>query len=129
MESWPRAPVWAAALAAAGCSLSLPTVNVEKVDDIPEAQIARIDAIPEIPQADATRFETIGPVAGVSCRRAYKGTPASWEDAIRRTKYRALQIGGDAIAALSCGKPEGTSMSTFCLESIRCTASALRSLR
>lgn len=129
MASRLRGPVWAAALAAAGCSLSLPTVKVEKVDDLPEAEIARIDALPEVRQVDPARFETIGAVEGVSCRRAYKGTPASWEDAVRRTKYRALRMGGDAISELSCGKPESVSVSTFCLESIRCTASALRSLR
>jgi len=112
-----------AAALVGGCSL--PSVKVEHLDDIPEAAIAQLDAMPVL-QDDGTPRQPIGDVEGVSCRRAYKGMPASWEDAVRRTKYRALEKGGDAIAELSCERPKGRSLSTMCLESIRCTARAVR---
>ena len=106
-----------------GCSL--PSVKVEHLDDIPDAMIAQLDAMPVL-QSDSTPRQVIEDVEGVSCRRAYKGMPASWEDAVRRTKYRALQKGANAIADLSCERPQGRSLSTMCFESIRCTARAVR---
>ncbi len=98
---------------------------MEHLDDIPEAMIAQVDAMPEVRDEGAAQ-QVIDSVAGVSCRRAYRGMPASWEDAIRRTKYRALQKGANAIADLSCERPKGGSLTTMCLESIRCTARAVR---
>ena len=106
-----------------GCSL--PSVKVEHLDDIPQAMFAKLDAMPVL-QDDTVRRETLDDVEGVSCRRAYKGMPASWEDAVRRTKYRALEKGANAIADLSCDRPQGRSLSTMCFESIRCTARAVR---
>lgn len=107
-----------------GCSLPNPA-KMERLDDIPEAMIARLDAMPVL-QDDGTPRQSIEQVEGVSCRRAYKGMPASWEDAVRRTKYRALQKGANAIADLSCERPQGRSFTTLCFESIRCTAQAVK---
>jgi len=107
-----------------GCSLPNPT-RMERLDDIPDELIAQLDAMPVL-QDDGTPRQSIEDVEGVSCRRAYKGMPASWEDAVRRTKYRALQKGADAIAELSCERPQGRSFTTMCFESIRCTARAVR---
>jgi hypothetical protein len=47
---------------------------------------------------------------------------------VRRTKFRAMQAGGNAITDLSCDAPQGRSLTTLCLESIRCTARAVRLL-
>ena len=98
---------------------------MEQLDDIPEAMIQQVDAMPETRDENARR-QVIDDVVGVSCRRAYRGMPASWEDAVRRTKYRALQKGANAIAELSCERPKGGSLTTMCFESIRCTARAVR---
>ena len=119
----------AAAALAAGCSIPNPT-KMEHLDDLPAARIAEIDAVPEISAAKLAtlRHESLAGVAGVSCRRAWKGTPPSWEDAIRRTKYRALEAGGNAITDLNCEAPQGRSLTTLCLESIRCTARTIRLL-
>ena len=113
----------------AGCAIPNPT-KMEVLDDIPAAKIPEIDAVPEIPvvKLAAMRHEALADVAGVSCRRVYKGTPPSWEDAVRRTKFRAMQAGGNAITNLSCESPRGRSLTTLCLESIRCTAQAVRLL-
>ena len=118
-----------AAALAAGCAMPNPT-KMEQLDDMPEAKFPEIDAVPEIPAGKlaAMRHEPLAEVAGVSCRRAWKGTPPSWEDAIRRTKFRAMQAGGNAIASLSCELPQGRSLTTLCLETIRCSARAIRLL-
>ena len=109
------------------CSAIPNPTKAEKLDDIPPEAIARLDAMPELSGGHASVVETLGEVDGVSCRREFfKGMPPSWEDAVRRTKYRALQRGADAIANLDCGKPQGTSLTTMCYESIRCTATAVR---
>jgi len=115
-----RLPLLAAVLLG-GCSLPNPT-RMEHLDDIPAAMIPQLDAMPVLDEG-AVAIES---VEGVSCRRAYKGMPASWEDAVRRTKYRALQKGGNAIAKLSCEQPKAGSFTTMCFESIRCTAQAVR---
>ena len=100
---------------------------MEQLDDIPEAMIPQLDAMPVI---SGENVVVIDDVEGVSCRRRtlswFKGMPASWEDAVRRTKYRALQKGANAIAELSCEQPKGSSLTTMCIESIRCTARAVR---
>ncbi len=119
-----RRLVFAAALLG-GCALPNPT-KMEQLDDIPEAMIAQVDAMPEVGDENGVAIDN---VEGVSCRRKlswFKAMPASWEDAVRRTKYRALQKGANAIANLSCGEPKGGSLTTMCLESIRCTARAVR---
>ncbi|MGH8764828.1 MAG: DUF2877 domain-containing protein [Burkholderiales bacterium] len=116
----------ALALFISGCG-SIPNPSkMEHLDDIPAEMVPRLDAMRELPADKPAAFETIGTVEGVSCKRAYKGASASWEDATRRTKFRALQLGADAIANLSCGRPEGASLTAVCLESIRCTANAVR---
>lgn len=71
-----------------GCALPNPT-RMERLDDIPEAMVAQLDAMPVL-QDDRVPRVSIEEVEGVSCRRAWKGMPASWNDAVRRTKYRAL---------------------------------------
>lgn len=110
----------------AGCALPNPT-KMEQLDDIPESMIPQLDAMPELRDDVGVAIDN---VEGVSCRRRtltlLKGTPASWEDAVRRAKYRALQKGANAIANLSCEQPKGGSLTTMCLESIRCTARAVR---
>ena len=110
-----------------GCAIPNPTA-MEHLDDIPFAKFSEIDAIPEIPTntLSTTPHATLADVVGVSCRRSFGGQAASWEDAVRRTKYRAMQKGANAIANLSCGPPEGRSLTTLCFESIRCTASAIQ---
>jgi hypothetical protein len=120
----------AAAALLAACSVPDPR-QAEHLDDIPATQISAIDALPEIlpTKLASVRYEAVAEVAGVSCRRqAYKGTPPSWEDALRRTKYRAMQAGGNAIANLNCEAPQKNSLTTVCFESIRCTAKAIRLL-
>ncbi|HEX2648997.1 MAG TPA: hypothetical protein VHN19_03560 [Burkholderiales bacterium] len=107
-----------------GCALPNPT-KMERLDDIPEAMVAQLDAMPVL-QDDRVPRVSIEEVEGVSCRRAWKGMPASWDDAVRRTKYRALQKGANAIADLSCERPQGRSFTTMCFESIRCTARAVK---
>ena len=124
-----RATLVAAAALLSGCAMpTMPTIAIEHLDDIPAAEISAIDAIPEIPAGTLSKMphETFVDVAGVSCRRSYWGSAPSWEDAVRRTKYRAMQQGANAIANLSCDLPEGNSLSAMCLESICCTASAIR---
>jgi hypothetical protein len=98
-----------------------------RLDDIPEDKIAEIDRVPEIEAQPlpTAAYADLGPVEGVSCKRSSREV-ASWEDAIRRTKYRAMQKGGNAIANLSCEAPKGLSATTLCRESIRCTASAVK---
>ena len=124
-----RALLFAAAAFVVGCAIPNPT-KVEVLDDIPAAKIPEIDAVPEIlaGKLAAMRHEPLVNVTGVSCRRVYKGIPPSWEDAVRRTKFRAMQAGGNAITDLSCDAPQGRSLTTLCLESIRCTARAVRLL-
>jgi len=124
-----RVVVLVTAAFVAGCAMPNPT-KMEKLDDIPAAKIPEIDAVPEIlaGKLAAVRHEPLAEVTGVSCRRVYKGTPPSWEDAVRRAKYRAMQAGGNAITNLSCESPRGRSLTTLCLESIRCTARAIRLL-
>ena len=107
-----------------GCALPNPT-KMERLDDIPEAMVAQLDAM-QVLQDDKIPRLPLEEVEGVSCRRAWKGMPASWEDAVRRTKYRALQKGANAIADLSCERPQGRSFTTMCFESIRCTARAVK---
>ena len=119
----------AVAALVAGCTLPNPT-RMEFLDDLPEARLAEIDALPEIlaTRLGSVRHEVLGDVAGVSCRRTWKGTPPGWEDALRRTKFRAIQAGGNAFTHLNCELPKGRSLTTLCLESIRCTARAIRLL-
>lgn len=109
-----------------GCALPNPT-KMEQVDEIPAAMIPRLDAMPVVQDETGVAIDD---VEGVSCRRRtlswFKAMPASWEDAVRRTKYRALQKGANAIASLACEEPKGSSFTTMCLESIRCTARAVR---
>ena len=118
-----------AAVLAAGCTLPNPT-KLERLDDLPAAKLPEIDAVPEIlaGKLAAVRYEPLAEVVGVSCRREWKGTPPSWDDAVRRTKFRAMQAGGNAISNLACESPRGGSFTTLCLESIRCTARAIRLL-
>lgn len=105
-----------------GCALPNP-MKMEQLDDIPAALIPQLDAMPVLQDDSVIAIDN---VEGVSCRRAYfKAMPASWEDAVRRAKYRALQKGGNAIANLSCEAPKGGSLTTMCFESIRCTARAV----
>lgn len=114
----------AAAALFSGCSIPNPT-QMEFLDDLPAEKFREIDALPEA--APGARAAALGDVEGVSCKRSYRGAAAAtWEDAVRRTKYRAMQKGGNAIANLSCEAPKGRSLSTLCLESIRCSATALR---
>ena len=126
MKAPEGAALFLAAALLAGCALPNPT-RMEQLDDIPEAMIPQLDAMPEIHDENVVAIDT---VEGVSCRRRalswFKGMPASWEDAVRRTKYRALQKGANAIANLSCEEPKGGSLTTMCMESIRCTARAVR---
>lgn len=100
---------------------------MEQLDDIPEALIPQLDAMPVVGDETGVAMDN---VEGVSCRRRtlswLKGMPASWEDAVRRTKYRALQKGANAIANLECEQPKGGSLTTVCFESVRCTARAVR---
>jgi hypothetical protein len=109
------------------CSIPKPWERVE-LDDIPAGKFAEIDALPEIRADTGTRippYASLGPVEGVSCKRSKKEV-ASWEDAIRRTKYRAMQKGGNAITNLHCEEPKGKSLTTLCYESVRCTANAVQ---
>lgn len=121
--------MFAAAALVAGCVVPNPT-KMERLDDMPAAKLPEIDAVPEIPAGKlaALRHEALAEVNGVSCRREWKGTPPSWEDAVRRTKFRALQAGGNAIGNLNCELPQSRSLTTLCYESIRCTARAIRLL-
>lgn len=109
-----------------GCAVPKPWEKVE-LDEIPADKFAEIDALPELRDkaASTTAYSDLGVVEGVSCKRGRKEL-ASWEDAIRRTKYRAMQKGGNAITNLSCEAPKGGSLTTLCYESIRCTASAIQ---
>jgi hypothetical protein len=104
------------------------------LDEIPGDKIAEIDRVPEVaPQALPTQaYADLGPVEGISCKRSSREV-ASWEDAVRRTKYRAMQKGGNAISNLVCEEPKGGLMSRLtsavaptCMESIRCTATAVK---
>ena len=109
-----------------GCSL--PKIGVEHLDEIPMEKITEIDAVPEIaPNAPgAVPYEFVTDVVGISCRRASRAMPPSWEDAVRRAKYRAMQAGANAVTNLSCDLPRKRTLDTMCLESIRCTARAIR---
>src|SRR5256885_502601 len=95
-----------------GCSAPRPWEMVH-LDDIPVERIPEIDAIPELKAGAA--HTPLGSVEGISCRRSSKGM-ATWEDSVRRTKFRAMQMGGNAIADLSCEAPKGRSLSTLCYE-------------
>src|SRR5690348_14989119 len=111
----------------AGCSVPRPWERV-RLDDIPADKLSEIDALPEIRADTAARipaYDDLGPVEGVSCQRSKKEL-ASWEDAIRRTKYRAMQKGGNAITHLYCEEPKGKSLTTLCYGSVRCTANAVQ---
>ena len=124
-----RAMLVGATVLLSGCAKpTMPTIGVERLDDIPAVRISEIDAIREIDAEILGKIshETLAEVAGVSCKRAYGASASSWEDAVRRTKYKAMQQGANAIANLTCGLPERISLSTMCLEAIRCTASAIR---
>ena len=126
-----------AALALLGCfGCSTPqALKTVQLDEIPAGRIAELDAMPEVEaQALPTRaYADLGQVEGISCKRSSKET-ASWEDATRRAKYRALQKGADAIANLQCEEPKSSSflgrltsaVAPTCMESIRCTASAVK---
>jgi hypothetical protein len=114
---------------------SIPRLHIEHLDDIPDGRIAEIDALPET-QAEMLPtkvYADLGMVEGVSCKRSSREV-ASWEDAIRRAKFRAMQKGANSIANLSCEQPKGGSfisrltaaVNAECMESIRCTASAVR---
>ena len=96
------------------------------LDEIPAAKLAEIDALPEIrpEEAKTVSYRKLADVEGVSCKRSSKAL-ASWEDAVRRTKFRAMQKGANAIANLSCEEPQSHPLTTLCYESIRCTASAV----
>lgn len=109
-----------------GCSVPRPWERVQ-LDDLPRERISAIDAIPEIrtETLGTARYTGLGSVEGVSCKRSSKEV-ASWEDAIRRTKFRAMQKGANAITDLNCEEPKGRSLTTLCYESIRCTASAVQ---
>ena len=64
-----------------GCAMStILTIAVERLDDIPTARIPEIDAIAEIPAGTLSTIphETLVDVAGVSCKRSYRGAAASW---------------------------------------------------
>jgi len=118
----------AAALALLGaCSVPTPS-TVVFLDDLPKAQLRQIDAMPVLDdeQLAKTAHEELGEVESVSCKRSYFGPPATWEDAIQRIKYRALRLGGNAVAKLDCGNPRKKLFAEFCFESIHCTASAVR---
>jgi uncharacterized protein YbjQ (UPF0145 family) len=113
-------------LTLSGCSLPRPWERVD-LDDVKQEQVFAIDALPEIKTEtlNKARYTSLGSVEGVSCKRSSKEV-ASWEDAIRRTKYRAMQKGANAIANLSCEEPKGRSLTTLCFESIRCIATAVQ---
>ena len=119
----------AASCLLAGCASSIPR-NI-KLDEIPAEQVKVIDALPEVAAGSHTK---LGDVEGISCNQRATKTSASWEDAVRRTKFRAMQKGANAIADLDCGLPqEGPLLSRLtgyvlstCEETIRCTASAVR---
>jgi hypothetical protein len=102
--------------------------NTEIPDDLPASKRAEIDAMPEVGDADfpGKPRETLGKVEGVSCKRSYWGQTPSWEETVRRTKYEALKKGANAIANLACDLPTGRSYIKLCLDSIRCTADAVR---
>lgn len=131
----PRARILSAAavsLLLAGCASSIPD-NV-RLDDIPDAKVASIDALPEVAPGAPAAYADLGKVEGISCNRRATKEPATWADAVRRTKYRAMQKGANAIADLDCGPPKtGPLLSRItgyvastCEETIRCTASAVR---
>ena len=114
-----------------GCS-SIP--GIVELDEIPAGKGADIDALPEVAREAANGYKDLGSMEGISCRRRSSKEPASWEDALRRAKFRAMQKGANAFTDLECGPPvagpwlsriTGYVMST-CTETIRCTASALR---
>lgn len=117
----------AAAVLLAACSAPTPK-SVVFLDDLPKAELRRIDAMPVLDddRLAGTGHDELGQVEAVSCKRSYWGSPATWEDAIRRVKYRALRLGGNAIAKLDCGNPQKKLFAEFCFESIRCTAAAER---
>jgi hypothetical protein len=122
-----RITVVVALLALAGaCSVPRPWERVQ-LDDIPAGKTAEIDALPELmgEKLKNTRYTELGTVEGISCKRSSKEL-ASWEDAVRRTRYRAMQKGADAIKDLQCEEPKGRSLTTLCYESIRCSATALQ---
>jgi len=108
-----------------GCSVPRPWEMVQ-LDEIPAEKLAEIDALPEIrpEKASMVSYRKLGDVEGVSCKRSSKQL-ASWEDAVRRAKFRAMQKGANAIADLSCEAPQSHLLTTLCYESIRCTASAV----
>jgi len=111
-----------------GCASSIP--DVVELDDIPADKMAEIDALPEV---TAKPYTELGAVDAISCKRNSKEN-ASWEDAVRRTKFRALKKGANAIADLDCEEPkEGPLLSRItgrfsstCQETIRCSATAVR---
>ena len=114
-----------------GCASSMP--KTVELDDIPADKVAEIDALPEIRPEAPTTYAVIDKVEGISCKRSKKDN-ASWEDALRRTKYRAIKKGANAIADLDCEMPKGGPLlsritgyfSSTCQETIRCSASAVR---
>ena len=108
-----------------GCAVA---GNTETPDELPAAKRAEIDAMPELGDADfpGKPRETLGKVEGVSCKRSYWGASPSWEETVRRTKYEAMKKGANAIANLACDLPTGRSYLKLCLDSIRCTADAVR---
>jgi len=114
-----------------GCS-SIP--RLVELDEIPSAKIAEIDALPEVARTPAMAYQELGMVEGISCRQRSSTEPASWQDALRRAKFRAMQKGANAFTDLECEPPKpgpflsritGYVMST-CNETIRCTVSAVR---
>jgi len=100
----------------------------QDLDEIPAAQRAAVDALREVGDKELALqpYDALGKVEGVSCRRTYRGMPSTWEATVRRTKYEALKKGANAISNLACGNPEGRSYIKLCLDSIRCTADAIR---
>ena len=134
MKGWPS--VWLALLLVlVGCSLV--PAKAPELDDIPADKVAEIDALPEVPGEPLPTqvYVDLGMVEGISCQHSRKEPSASWDDAVRRTKFRAIKKGANAIANLSCETPRGgtvigrwtsTFMNRECIESIRCTASAVK---
>ena len=116
----------------AACASSIP--SSVRLDDIPDAKVAAIDALPELGPGVPAGASQLGEVEGISCNRRATREPATWADAVRRTKFRAMQKGANAIADLDCGQPtKGPFLSRLtgyvastCEETIRCTASAVR---
>jgi S1-C subfamily serine protease len=79
-------------------------------------------------ELDTIEHERLGPVEATSCKNKTWDPQPTPSNATDQLRIRAQNLGANALAGLSCGAKQGTSMVTNCWSSITCYALAVRTL-